>query len=122
MDEFEKLMAMVEGQAEDALRKCARDADMQDPRKAAHIKDLMKIMHYSESMMGGTSQAYPTYSRDGDWRVEGTIGRSRDDGYTSRGRMRRGMTMQDHLDAMASEAMTPQEREMVERFRKEMQR
>lgn len=144
MDEFEKLMAMVTGQAEDALEKCAKEADLKNPRDTEHIKDLMKILHYADGMMTGSSQTAPMdYSRTGgDWRVEGTVGRTDGNSYANgssyarrgehwvRGHYSRrrggsgysGMTMQDHIDAMMADATTPQEREMVDKFRREIQR
>lgn len=130
MDEFEKLMAMITGQAEDALEKLGKEAELTNPRDAEHIKNVMKIMCYADKLMDGGDG----YSNAGDWHAEGNYSRDGDTyamrrgGYSrqhysnrrdSRGRYS-GMTMAEHLDAMEREAKTPEEREKIKKMRQMM--
>lgn len=148
MDEFEKLMAMITGQAEDALEELGKRADLKNARDAEHIKDVMKIMCYADKMMGGEDGYSGRYSRDGNWYADGDY--AHNDGaanggmngayangssYARRGEhwvrghysRRRGggmgysgMTMEEHMDAMEREAKTPEERDKVKRMRQMM--
>lgn len=141
MDEFEKLMAMITGQAEDALETLGKRADLTNPRDAEHIKDVMKIMCYADKLMGcedGYSGAM--YSGDGVWAANGDYSTANNGnmgggysnarrehwvrGHYSRRRDPSGrysrMSMSEHLDAMEREAKTEEEREKIKKMRQMM--
>lgn len=101
------------------------------------IKNIDKIMIMDES--GEYSQAgnweamgrghFGDYSRNYDEGGNSYRGRKRDSmGRYSRARGRRdysrngGDDMMEHIDMMMEEAETPQEREMIKRFKKELER
>ena len=150
MDEFEKLMAMITGQAEDALEELGKRADLTNPRDAEHIKDIMKIMCYADKLMGGEdgySGNYPMtgdYSGDGSWNAQGDYSRTGGNqvgnmgggtysnarrghwvrGHYSRRRDSSGrysrLSIEEHMDAMEREATTPEEREKIKKMRQMM--
>jgi len=148
MDEFEKLMAMITGQAEDALEELGKRADLTNPRDAEHIKDIMKIMFYADKLMGGEDgySGNGDYSGDGSWNAQGDYSRTGGNqggnnmgggtysnarrgehwvrGHYSRRRDSSGrysrMSMEEHMDAMEREAATPEEREKIKKMRQIM--
>lgn len=130
-------MEMVCARAEEALRKSSRDADFFKPGDVAVIKDLLKVMHISESLLedaeGGYSGGYSGeggrggnsgYSGNDRYERGSSYARRRD----SRGRYsRRGYSsayyrdgMMDHIEAMMSEAENDEQREMIRRFKEQM--
>lgn len=137
MDEFEKLMAMITGQAEDALEELGKRADLTNPR------DADKLMGGEDGYSGN----YPMtgdYSGDGSWNAQGDYSRTGGNqvgnmgggtysnarrghwvrGHYSRRRDSSGrysrLSMEEHMDAMEREATTPEEREKIKKMRQMM--
>ena len=121
-------LRMICGQAEDALERTARQADLTRPGDAEQVKNLIGIIYKAEGMMeatSGYSQAgYPmpmgysgTYDNGSSYggRSRNQLGQyvSRSGGYSR-------MTMEEHLAAMEADAQNPEDRQKIAAMRQIM--
>lgn len=65
MEDIERLISMITGQAKEAMEHCAKRADYTNPRDAEHIVKLMKIMYYGKCLDPKESYAMGAYQMDG---------------------------------------------------------
>lgn len=134
-EDVARTMEMVWGQAYEAIKDSAKRADYHNYQDAKLIETLVKTMHYA-ACAGAAEPEYsqaagpyvPVYDAGSSYQRRDSMGR-----YSSTGSMgggygyagRRGYSrgsLMDHIEELMGEARTDQERQALERLRKDLDR